>query len=105
MLDSVGAAMERLIKAENSKVSSANGTTRIKKEGEDKNRSNQNFKHDLQMASKKIIEVEAEKVDEEQDIIVSSSLSEKLEEQKRIGKLVEEKFVNNPNVNNLIKLK
>ena len=106
MLDSAGVAMDRLIKAENSKVSKTNSATRIKKEGDDDGRSSHNFKEDLYKArEKKVFKVEAEKEVIDPDIIVSSSLSEKLEEQKRIGKLVEEKFVKNPKVNKIIKFK
>jgi hypothetical protein len=97
MLDSVGVAMDRKIRTENSKVSKASTITSIKKEG-DEDQGHPDFNEELRHVQKKEkIEVIAEKHPvEEEDIIVSSSLNKRFEEHRLMNKLVNEKFVNNP---------
>lgn len=94
MLDSVGVAMDRKIKAENSKVGKASIITNTKKLGDDKK--HPNFKEELKNNNNGKIEIIAEKEPVEDDIIVSSSLTKKLEKNRIMNKLVNEKFVSNP---------
>jgi len=96
MLDSVGVAMDRKIREENSKVSKASITTSIRKEGDD-NQKHPDFSEELRhVKTKEKIEVTAEREPVEEDIIVSSSLNKIFEEHKLMTKLVNEKFVHNP---------
>ena len=100
MLDNIGTTMDRLIEKENSKVIGASIPTRIKKENYNDGNNKKNFKETLK--KKRDIKIEIEAVKEEtaeigeDNIIISSSLNEKLEEQKLISRLVNEKFVDNP---------
>ena len=102
MLDSVGIAMDRKIREENSKVSKASITTSIKKEGDEDQR-HPDFAEELRHVQKKEkIEVFAEKEPVEEDIIVSSSLNKRLEENRLMSRLVNERFVNNPSLKDKI---
>lgn len=99
MLDNNGIAMERLRKIEESNVYRASISPRVKDEF-DEEREKGTFKKKLETANKKKnkIEVAAEKSINNDDIIVDSSLTRALQEQKIISRLVQEKFVENPNL-------
>lgn len=98
MLDSVGVAMDRKIRAENSKVGKTSLVTSTKKIGHDE-QSHPGFNEELKHFNNNgKIEVIAEKEPVEDDIIVSSSLNKRLEENRLMSKLVNEKFVNNPSL-------
>ena len=101
-MDSVGIAMDRKIRQENSTVSKASITTSIKKEGDEDQR-HPDFAEELRHVQKKEkIEVVAEKEPVEEDIVISSSLNKRLEENRLMSRLVNEKFVNNPSLKDKI---
>lgn len=102
MFDSVGAAIDRKIRAENSKVGKTSIVTSTKKIGSD-DKSHPDFNEELKHVNKnEKIEVIAEKEPVEDDIIVSSSLNKRIEENRLMSKLVNEKFVNNPSLKDKI---
>ena len=102
MLDNNGVVLDRIRKIESRNVSRPSLVLRIKDEPE-RGGNKQEFKEKLNeaFASKRKIETKNEKV-ENPSVIIDSSLTNRINEQKIIAKLVEEKFVNNPNIKDKI---
>lgn len=101
MLDNNGMAIERLRKIQESNVYKASISPKVKDEFDDE-REKGTFKKKLEKVNKKKIDVSAEKIVNNDDIIVDISLTRALQEQKIISNLVEEKFVQNPNLKSKI---
>lgn len=110
MVDFLRNNIDRIMRTENSKVRELNKSTVVSKYGKnDKNR--ESFKEKLkkvQIQKKgEIEEVESTKEQEllESNIIVDSSLTKQLEQNRKITELVKEKFVDNPSLKNSIDFK
>ncbi|MGG7176438.1 hypothetical protein ACQPU1_02515 [Clostridium paraputrificum] len=102
MLDRIYLESERLMDLENKSIKRPNSISQIRKEGRDRKRED-TFKYRLRDESKKKHkkkEQEEEKLESEVDggVIVSPSLSNLIDENKIISKLVTDKFVNNPKI-------
>ena len=122
MLDNYGVAVERLLRMENGNVVGPGATENIKGDfAKDSYKKDVAFRNTLKNAKSKKRkpsnyssdgdEIIIEAVNEDyqkanystaEDIIVDNSFNEKLEEQRRISKLVKDKFIDNPNLRGVI---
>lgn len=122
MLDNYGVAVERLLRMENGNVVGPGAAENIKGDfAKDSYKKDVDFRNTLKDAKSKKRkasnyssdgdEIIIEAINEDyqktnystnEDIIVDNSFNEKLEEQRRISKLVKDKFVDNPNLKGII---
>lgn len=109
MVDFLRNNIDRIIRSENSKVQQLNKATIINKD--DKGKNKESFEENLKRANKQtqdkvedISEITNKKVEDE-DIIVSPSLSKQFKQNRRLSELVNEKFVSNPKLNESIEFK
>lgn len=122
MLDNYGVAVERLLRMENGNVVGPGAAENIKgditkdsykkdiafrktlKDAKSKKRKASNYSSDGDEIIIEAINEDYQKTNysTDEDIIVDNSFNEKLEEQRRISKLVKDKFVDNPNLKGVI---
>ncbi len=122
MLDNYGITVERLLRMENGNVVGPGAAENVKgdfaKDSYKKDVDFQNTLKDAKLKKRKVSnyssdgdEIIIEAVNEnykqnnysmDEDIVVDNSFNEKLEEQRRISKLVKDKFVDNPDLKGII---
>lgn len=102
MLDNNGVVLDRIMRIESINVSGSSSVLKVNDEAE-RESNKEKFKEKLNkaFAIKRKVEIKNKTV-ENPNIIVDGSLTNRINEQKMIAKLVEEKFVNNPNLKDKI---
>lgn len=99
--------VDRIVRAESKKVKEPGKISSINKQDEN-GKKKQNFKENLKQARKLAVTGTGSKKEKDEkeliegNIIVENSLNEQLEKNRTITRLVNEKFVNNPNLKQTI---